>query len=121
MSRYVDLVVAGDPARARTTIAEQLTGRGFRITWSDEWVAVAERGSKGANAVLGAMAQYFKVGLRVFTNETAQTVVRLETQSSGWMGGAIGAHRTKTNFECLRDDLWATYYAAGVLVAVNQG
>jgi hypothetical protein len=117
----VDLVVTGDPSRARATVAQEMAARGFRLTWADEWTAVAERGSKGANVALGALAQYFKVGLRVMSAGTGNSIVRLETLSSGWMGGAIGAHRTTTNFDRLRDDLWRTFYDAGVLVTVNQG
>jgi hypothetical protein len=43
--------------------------------------------------------------------------MRVERQSSGWMGGAIGASRTTKNLERLRDELGATFDGAGVLVA----
>lgn len=121
VQHFVDLVINGDPARARATVGQELVSRGFRITWSDEWTGLAERGSVGANVVLGAAAQYFKVGLRVMSGAyPGQAIVRIEELSSGWMGGAIGAHRTATNFQRLRDDLWRTFYDAGVLVGVTE-
>lgn len=121
ITHFVDLVVAGDPTRACATVAHEMTARGFRLSWADNWNAVAERGSKAGNVALGAVAQYFKVGVRVMSTGDGNSIVRLESLSSGWIGGAIGAHRSKANFGRLRDELWRTFYAAGVLVAVNEG
>lgn len=119
---YVDFTVTGDPARAHATATEALEGRKFTLTWSDPWTGVAERGSKVGNVLAGAMAQYFKIGVRVMSAPTdGQAIVRIEQQSSGWMGGAIGAHRTKKNFAGLRDELRATFETAGVLVGVTEG
>jgi hypothetical protein len=116
---YIDFVVTGDPARARATAESALMTRKFRVQWHDDWTATAERGSKTGNLVAGAMAQYFKVAVRLMSAGSDQTTVRVEKQSSGWMGGAIGASRTKKNFAALKDELQATFAAAGVLVSVQ--
>jgi hypothetical protein len=119
--QYFDFLVVGDPVRARATIEEALVARKFKVAWSDDWNAVAERGSKVANALAGAFAQYFKVGVHLMSAEPGETTVRIERQSSGMMGGAIGASRTTKNLTALRTDLETTFSAAGVLRGVTEG
>ena len=119
--KYIDFKVTGDPTMARATAERALTERKFKITWTDDWSGVAERGNKVANAIVGALAQYFKVGLRLMSEGPAETVVRIERLSSGWAGGVIGASRTNRNFANLKSELEATFGAAGVLVDVSEG
>ena len=76
--------------------------------------------SKVANVFGGGFAQYFKVGVRVMSGDESQSIVRLDRLSSGWMGGALGASRTKKNFVGLRDELRRTFHDAGVLVDVRE-
>ena len=118
--KYIDFRVTGDPAMARATVERALTERGFKISWTDDWSGVAERGNKVANVLVGALAQYFKVGLRLMSEGQAQTVVRIERLSSGWAGGFIGASRTNRNFSNLKSELGATFAGAGVLVDVSE-
>jgi hypothetical protein len=118
--RFIDFVVSGDPRAARATVERALIDRQFRITWTDDWTGLAERGSKAANFWLGAFAQYFKVGIRLMTAGPDQTTVRIERQSSGLMGGAIGATRTSNNFRALQDELQITFRAAGVLHSMSE-
>jgi hypothetical protein len=112
-----EFTLQGDPARVRATVQQALEARKFRLTWHDEWTATAERGNKVANAVVGAAAQYFKVGVTIRSGSDGNSIMRVDRQSSGWMGGAIGASRTTKNLERLRDELNATFDAANVLVA----
>ena len=96
--------------------------RKFRINWSDDWNAVAERGNKVANALAGAAAQYMKVLVSLHSgDEPGHTVIRIDKGSSGAMGGAIGVSRTTKNLLALRDELAGTFQAAGVLVSVAEG
>ena len=120
--KLVTFTVQGDPAAARATTIQALAARRFRVTWGDEWNAVAERGSKVANALAGALAQYMKVVVSLQADVVpGQTLVRLEKGSSGYMGGVIGASRTEKNLLTLRDQLAETFQAAGVLVGVTTG
>jgi hypothetical protein len=116
----VEFIVAGDASRAKATVIEALQSRKFKLTWSGEWDAVAERGNKFANVLVGALAQYFKVGLVVRTGPDGNGVIRLDKSSKGYMGGAVGAHRTTKNFDALAADLEATFRTAGVLVHAQQ-
>jgi hypothetical protein len=52
--------------------------------------------------------------------QPGETTVRLERQSSGWMGGAIGAARTTKILTALRTELETTFSAAGVLRGVSE-
>jgi len=120
-TKYVDFVVTGDPGRASATAEQALVARKFGVTWQDDWTATAERGSKVANVIAGAAAQYFKVGVRIMSGEHGTTVIRIERQSSGWMGGAIGAARTNKNLAKLRTELETIFSEAGVLHGVSEG
>ena len=115
-TKAIEFVLNGDPAHAKAAAAQALEGRKFTMTWTDDWTGIAERGSKVGNLVAGAAAQYFKVGLAVRSADTGHSIVRLEKQSSGWMGGAIGAARTNNNMKRLRDELTETFTQVGVLV-----
>jgi hypothetical protein len=112
--------LVGDPGRAKATVVQALEARKFRLTWDDDWTGIAERGSKVANILAGAAAQYFKVGVQVRAAGEEQTVVVLDQLSSGWAGGAIGASRTKKNLRTLGEDLSRTFQDAGVLVGTSE-
>jgi len=121
-TKCVNFTVVGDATRARATAAQALEVRKFRVNWSDDWNAVAERGNKVANALAGAAAQYMKVLVSLHSgDQPGHTVIRLEKGSSGAMGGVIGVSRTTKNLLTLRDELAGTFQAAGVLVSVTEG
>jgi hypothetical protein len=119
--QYVAFKVTGDPTTAREAVERALTDRKFKIRWRDDWSGVAERGNKVAYGFLGAFAQHFKVGVRLMSDGPAQTVVRIERLSSGWVGGAFGVSRTTKNMYSLKSDLEATFLTAGVLLGVTEG
>lgn len=116
---YLDFALLGDAAAAQQTATAALTHHKFKLNWADPHTATAERGNKVANALLGALAQYFKVGVRIAPGQPGYTVLRIERQSSGWMGGAIGAKRTSKNMENLRDGITQYLTAQGVFAGVN--
>ena len=114
-----EFTVVGDAARAKATVVDALQARKFKLTWDGEWDAVAERGSKLANALAGALAQYFKVTVLIRTAPDGHGLIRVEKSSKGYMGGVGGAVRTNRNFDGLVNDLQSTFGAAGVLVNVQ--
>jgi hypothetical protein len=116
---FLDFALLGDAAAAQQTATAALTHNKFKLTWADPYTATAERGNKVANAFLGALAQYFKVGVRIAPGQPGYTVLRLQRQSSGWMGGFIGASRTTKNMESLRDGITQYLTAQGVFGGVN--
>jgi hypothetical protein len=116
----VEFTITGDPARARQTAVGALSARQFTLAWTDEWTASAERGSRTKNVLLGAFAQYFKVGVAVRSLDDDHSVVRVESLTSGWMGGLWGANKTKSNLRELRTELGTAFESAGVLVDVRD-
>lgn len=119
-TKSIDFIVSGDPQTARATVERALMDRKFQLTWQDDTTGVAERGSRIAYFFLGAFAQYFKIGVHLEAAGTDETTVRIERQSSGLMGGAIGASRTKRNMSSLQAELQATFSSAGVLHSVSE-
>jgi hypothetical protein len=119
--KYVDVAVRLDAGAARERAAQELASRGFRIGWQDDWYGVAEKGSKVASMFLGALAQYFKVGVRVMAGDGDVTVVRFEKLASGWMAGWIGAIRADKQLKALRDDFARAFDTAGLLAGVSEG
>lgn len=117
--KQVDFHIDGDAARAKATAVQALESRKFKLKWASEWAGTAEKGNVIANALLGALAQYFKFGLSIMTAPEGHGVVRIEKQTSGWLGGALGARRVSKNFEGLKVELEQTFAAAGVLRNVD--
>ena len=74
----VEFVVTGDANRAKSTVIEALELRKFRLTWSSDWDAMAERGNKVAYALAGAFAQYLKFSLSVRSGFEGHSVIRLD-------------------------------------------
>ena len=118
--KYVDFLVTGDPTTARATVERALVDRKFKVVWGDDWTAIGERGSKTANVLVGAAAQYFRVGVQLTSAQPGETTIRIERLSSGWMGGAIGASRTTKNLARLRTELEGAFSNAGVLRGVTD-
>jgi hypothetical protein len=111
-----DIGVTGDPTRARDTVAEALTARGFTLTWTDEWNGVAAKGSRTKQLIFGAFAMYFEVGVSVFAVNGA-SVVRLTRPSTGVTGGLAGRAQARKQFTTLTAELTEVYRTAGVLLA----
>lgn len=119
--KYVDVAVRLDPAAAKERAVRDLESRKFRLRWEDEWFAVAERGNKWVGLIAGALAQYFKVGVRVMAAEGGVTVVRFEKLASGAAGGLIGMRRAEKQMRELRDQFAGAADQGGVLAGVSEG
>ena len=125
---HIDFFVMGDPSTARTTVESALFEQQFQLTWQDDWNATAERGSKGANFLLGGLVKYLKLGMHIMSIADDQTVVRLEAESSGnyvgqsaWVGESIGKHQMNDELVILRSVLESTFTSAGILRNVEVG
>ena len=98
----IDFVVTGDPVAVRATIEEALTSRGFSMMWQDGSTGIAVRGSRVANVLIGALAQYFRVGVRIVAGRPGEALVRIEPLSSGWSGGVVGVARYSQEYRIAR-------------------
>ena len=125
---FIDFMVTGDPVAARDTVEAALFEEQFQLTWQDDWTATAERGSKGANYLLGGLVKYLKLGVHIMTVQDAQIVVRLQAESSGtyagssaWVGESMGKHHMNDELVTLRSTLESAFTTAGVLRNVSEG
>jgi hypothetical protein len=112
-----EFTILGDPARARQTVSDALESRDFVMHWSDEWTAKAIKGNKTKAMFLGAFALYMEVGVAVRSLDDGHSVIRIDSLTTGMMGGVWGMSKTTKNFAELRDQLGAAFDAAGVLVS----
>jgi hypothetical protein len=115
----IDFVLAGDPAAARASADNALMQQKFHVTWNNDLIGTAERGSKVVTAVIGGRSSYMKVGMALRATDPGQTTLHIEPETSGWLGGAFGANRVRKEFGSLRADLEKEFRAAGVLRDVS--
>jgi hypothetical protein len=115
-----DLFVRLSVDEARDAVCEELARMGFRLTFSDAFNGVAERGSKGMNVAFGAMAQYFRIPFQLFGGPEGQTVIRLMRAHTGYWtgGGLVGRARVSGAFKQISNDLIQGLTARGVLADV---
>ena len=116
MSSY-EFTILGDPARARQTASDALVAREFVMHWSDDWTAKAIKGNKTKAMLLGAFALYMEVAVAVRSVDEGHSVIRIDSLTTGMMGGVWGMSKTTKNFAGLRDQLGSAFDVAGVLVA----
>jgi hypothetical protein len=112
----VEIAVAGDPAKARDTVAGALVARGFKVSWPDQWNGVASKGSRTKQMFLGALAVYFEVNLTVYVVDNA-TMLRISRPSTGISGGLAGKMRAHKQFTTLAAEVTEVFRANGVLLA----
>jgi hypothetical protein len=125
---YIEFFVMGDAASARAAVEDALLEQQFRLNWLNDWTATAERGSKGANFLLGGMVKYLELGVRIMSGQGGQTVVHIDSESAGehtggsaWVGDAIGSRQMDAELATLRGDLELAFTNAGVLRNIVDG
>ena len=113
-------VVTGDPAIAVAAVSSGLQSNGFTITPIDAWSATAESGNRAMAMILGAFVLYMKLGVSVASSTDGQSIVSVDQQSKGWLGGAIGVHRTNKKIAKIEADLEAALRSVGNLVTASR-
>src|SRR5207249_11565396 len=66
LAKYADIAVKGSVEKIQTLAPQAFTSNGFTIQWDAPTKAKAEKGSKGANILLGAMAQHHSVTFEIY-------------------------------------------------------
>jgi hypothetical protein len=117
---YVDLLVKGSVQNVQTLVQSAFVSTGFQVTWAGPTQGKAEKGSKGANLMLGAFAQYYGVDFQIAPNPNG-AALRLIKANTGWAGGYLGARKVEKQFVELGDTLEAWFRHQGVLLGRSQG
>jgi hypothetical protein len=92
---------------------------GFNVNMIDATKGRAEKGSKGANVFLGAMATHHVVDFEILP-ATQGVTLRLTKTGSGASGGLLGMRKANKEFEKLTDTLASWFKEQGVLNDVRK-
>ncbi len=78
------------------------TSQGYRYKGEKDNGKIYTKGNKVLRAILGAFWKYFKMFVSV-KSENSLFSVMVQKDASGLMGGAIGIHQVKKEFERLTE------------------
>ena len=92
---------------------------GFNVNMLDATKGRAEKGSKGANVLLGAMATHHVVDFEIMPSPQGSTL-RLTKTGSGASGGLLGMRKANKEFEKLTDTLASWFKEQGALLDVRK-
>lgn len=120
MTNYADIAVVGSVQNVQNLVQTAFTSNKFNVKWENATKGKAEKGSRGANLALGALAQYYAVEFEIYPGGQGATL-RLYQANSGWAGGVIGAHRVKKQFDELYGTLTTWFKGQGVLAGAKTG
>ncbi len=118
MTNYADIAVVGSVQNVQNLVQAAFAAHKFRVGWASATKGKAEKGSRGANLALGALAQYYAVDFEIYPGGQGATL-RLFQANSGWAGGAIGAHRVRKQFDELYGLLTTWFRSQGVLAGAK--
>ncbi len=119
MTNYADIAVVGSVQNVQNLVQTAFTANKFSVNWASAVKGKAEKGSRGANLALGALAQYYAVDFEIYPGGQGATL-RLYQANSGWAGGMIGAHRVKKQFDELYATLTTWFQTQGVLAGAKM-
>jgi len=114
-TKYTDIQVKGSVENVQNLVQHAFGANGFQVQWDGPTKGKAEKGSKGANLMLGALSQYYGVDFEIAPNPNG-AVLRLVKSNTGWAGGYLGARKVEKQFRQLGDTLAAWFQQQGVLL-----
>ncbi|MCL2529184.1 MAG: hypothetical protein FWE41_02490 [Coriobacteriia bacterium] len=114
-------IVGGEPAVARDTIYTILGNQGFTVNQTGEWSARAERGSKAASLVLGALAgkkgRHVIIDLELVTTPEGNLDATFTQKTSGASGGLLGASQAIKIYQEIYDSVGEALQSDGILIS----
>ena len=119
MAKYTDISVKGSVENMQNLATRALGYDGFNVNWTTPTKGRAEKGSKGANVLLGALATHYVVDLEIYPAAEGGTL-RLIKTGSGASGGLLGMRKANKQFEQLSDKLASWFKEQGLLLDVKK-
>jgi len=119
MVEYTDIQVRGSVENVQKLVQNAFVANEFAVQWAGPTKGKAEKGSRGANLMLGALAQYYAVDFEIHPDQSG-AILRLHKGNSGLAGGLWGMSKVKKQFNQLGDTLASWFQQQGVLVAVKK-
>jgi len=118
-TKYADIAVKMSTENVQNLVQHAFMANGFEVQWEGATKGKAEKGSKGANVLLGALAQYYGIDFEIYPAANASTL-RLHKANTGWAGGVWGASKVEKQFNELSDQLANWFRGQGVLLNVQK-
>jgi hypothetical protein len=119
LAKYSDIAVRGSVENIQNLVLQAFTSNGFTIQWDGPTKGKAEKGSKGANILLGAAATHHAVSFEIYPAAEGGTL-RLIKVGSGGSGGLLGMRSANKQFEKLTDTLSGWFSHQGLLLGVKK-
>jgi hypothetical protein len=119
LAKYADIAVRGSVENIQNLVLQAFTSNGFTIQWDGPTKGKAEKGSKGANILLGAAAQHHAVAFEIYPATEGGTL-RLLKIGSGAAGGLLGMRKVNKQFDKLTDTLCSWFNQQGLLLNVKK-
>lgn len=119
MTKYADLAVRGNLDNIRNLTQQAFVANGFEMKWENQMKGRAEKGSKGANIMLGALATHYVVDFEIFQSTDGGTL-RLIKTGSGASGGLLGMRSANKKFDQLSETLASWFTQQGILIGVRK-
>src|SRR2546425_3122989 len=105
-TKYTDIQVKGAVENVQNLVQHAFGANGFQVQWDGPTKGKAEKGSKGANLMLGALSQYYGVDFEIAPNPNG-AVLRLVKSNTGWAGGYPRAPKGEKQLQQLRGTMAA--------------
>jgi hypothetical protein len=115
--KYTDIFIKSTKEHAQQLTQQVFQQNGFNIKWSSPDAGKATKGSKGKNIAFGALSQYYEIDFQIMKLQDDKIAVRLFQSTSGWVGGALGAHKVKKKYKEIVDMLTNWFKHQGAFVA----
>src|SRR3989449_5614243 len=113
-TKYTDIQVKGAVENVQNLVQHAFGANGFKVQWAGPTKGKAEKGSKGANLMLGALSQYYGVDFEIAPSPNG-AVLRLVKSNTGWAGGYLRARKVEKQVPQLGDTPAASLPHPGVL------
>lgn len=119
MAKYADIAVKANVDSVQNLVHQAFSANGFSVKWESGLKGKAEKGSKGLNLALGALAQYYGIEFEIYPAGELATL-RLHKSNTGLAGGIIGVSRVNKKFSELTDTIAYWFQHEGVLQGVKK-
>jgi hypothetical protein len=119
LASYADIAVKSNVDNVQNLVQQAFTASGFAVKWESGLKGKAEKGSKGLNIALGALAQYYGIDFEIHPGGEMATL-RLHKANTGLAGGIIGVARVGKQFNRVTDTLAGWFQQQGVLQGVKK-
>ncbi len=111
---YTDIFVDSPIENVQHLVQQVFEANKFSVNWNDPYSGKAQRGSKGMNVAFGGFAQYYEIDFQIHSMPDNSVAVRLVKSTTGWMGGALGAHKVKKQYKQVVDMLSHFFQSQGL-------